>query len=122
LCLYFRICFSVNFASKEEGLTDEQQVENCAVDAYLRERDFEVFGLVDGTDSISGMPTQLRFSYRYRSGEFKWNRAFVSCVSPDPESAAPLIDFNSFQETIDCPGNINFSADRKIPDIFESMA
>lgn len=103
-------------------MTEEQRIENSAVDAYLRDRGFEIFGLVDGTDSISGMPTQVRFSYGHRNGELKWNRAFVSCVSADPESAAPLIDFSSFQETIECPGNINFSADRKIPDIFESMA
>lgn len=103
------------------GLTDEQRLENRAVDAYLSDRDFEVFGLVDGTDSISGMPTQLRFSYRYRQGEMEWNRAFVSCVSPDPESGSPLIDFNLFQRTIKCPGNVSFDADRGIPDIFESM-
>ena len=103
------------------GLSATEVRENKAVASYLRESDFEIFGLVDGTDSISGMPTQMRFSYRYRANELKWNIAFVSCVSLEPETGAPLIDYSAFQKTIPCPGNIVFSEERRAPDIFECI-
>lgn len=106
----------------EDGLTCNQRLENRIVDAYLTDMDFEIFGLVDGSDSLSGMPTQLRFSYRQLNNELKWNQAFVSCVSTDPDSGAPLIDYDSFQKMIPCRGNVEFDDSRRPPSIFESMA
>lgn len=110
-----------NKSSVDDGLSTQQRIENKLVQCYLKEKKFEIFGLLDGLDAISGVPTQRRFSYCFGKNEVQWNKAYVSCVSSDDESGAPYVDFNSFQSTVDCPGNIDFAHDRLVPDVFEGM-
>ncbi|KAH9125046.1 hypothetical protein AeMF1_004278, partial [Aphanomyces euteiches] len=78
--------------------SDVEQPTQDQIEQHLLLSELEIVVILEGTDAMTGNTMQARYSYTPH--DLRWRHAFERCVSRDPVTQGPLIDFDKFHQVV----------------------